>query len=246
MLAEALVYAQSFRSTPPPFRRHLGAAVGLWARGRRQLRAWAPHLANTLGLLDTSIDGIRLRRKLVVLGSGPLFDVPLEALARTFEKVILVDLAHLSTIHPRLRRFENIETEWRDLSAETSPEALGFMTEIADLDWVISVNLVSQLARGASDGRERHVVDSHLDGLAALPCPVTLVTDLDYRVFNRHGVIRDSADLLFGRPAPRGGLRWKWEVAPFGEEAHDTRRVHSVAAWPDWRVAAGSSPDFSE
>ena len=102
------------------------------------------------------------------------------------------------------------------------------------LNWSSAV--VSALA-AAVPGRERQAVDSHLDGLAALACPATLIANLDYRVFNRHGVILESADLMYGRPVPRTGLRWKWEIAPFGEERRHTRRVHYMAAWPDWRVA---------
>jgi hypothetical protein len=237
MLAELFVYAASYRTTPPAFRPHLAEAIGLWARGERQARAWAPHLANSRGLIDTTIDDFGRRGTVVVLGSGSLFDVPVESLARTFARVILVDRIHLSVVRRRIGRYRNVECHWRDLSAASDPEALGFLAAITDLDWVISASLVSQLARAAPAGSERRVVDSHLDELAALPCPVTLITDLDYRVFNRHGVVLDSADLLHGRPVPRGGLRWKWEVAPFGEESRVTRRVHSVAAWPDWRQA---------
>lgn len=236
MLAELFVYAASYRRTPPAFRRHLGEAVGLWARGQRQTRAWAPHLANSRGLIDTSIDDFGSRRTVVVLGSGPLFDLPVESLARTFKRVILVDRIHLSTIGQRVDRYANVERAWRDLSIARNPDALGFLETIEDLDWVISLSLVSQLARGAP-GAERQEVDGHLDKLASLHCPATLVTDLDYRVFNRHGVMLDNADLLHGRPVPRSGLRWKWEVAPFGEEGRHTRRVHSMAAWPDWRHA---------
>lgn len=236
MLAELLVYAASYRPTPPAFRPHLGEAVGLWARGQRQTRAWAPHLANSRGLIDTTIDDLSARRTVVVLGSGPLFDVPVESLARTFNRVILVDRIHLSTVSQRIDRYANVERQWRDLSTAKHADALGFLDAIEDLDWVISLSLVSQLARAAL-GAERQVVDGHLDKLAALPCPATLVTDLDYRVFNRHGVMLDNADLLHGRPVPRSGLRWKWEVAPFGEEGRHTRRVHSMAAWPDWRHA---------
>jgi hypothetical protein len=234
MLAELAVYLRSLGRTPAEFRPHLRDAVGLWARGTRQSRAWAPHLAKARGFIDTAIDELHSRRTVVVLGSGPLFDIPLEALARNFARVVLVDLVHLATTDARVSRYGNIERQWRDLSG---PDGLAFLASIADLDWVISSCLVSQLARAAAEGTERAIVDAHLDGLAALPCPVTLVTDLDYRVFNRHGVVRDSADLLFGREVPRSGIRWKWEVAPFGEEERDSRRVHYVAAWADWRRA---------
>jgi len=237
MLAQLAVYAASYRRTPKASRPHLAAAVKLWGRGVRQTRAWAPHLANARGLIDTTIDDFPVRRTVAVLGSGALFDLPIESLARTFERVILVDRVHLTSIDARIGRYGNVSRDWRDLSPEDNPGALDFLDTITGLDWVISANLVGDLAAAALPGKARLVVDRHLDALGALPCPVTLITDLDYRVFNRHGIILDSADLLHGYPMPRTGLRWKWEVAPFREETRNTRRVHYVAAWPDWRIA---------
>lgn len=237
MLSELIVHAASSRATPPAFRPHVRDAVRYWSRGQRQARAWAPHLANTRGLIDTTIDDLQSRRTVVVLGCGPLFDLPLESLARTFTRVVLVDRAHLSVTGERVARYGNVEQIWRDLSPLSHPAALDFLNEVTGLDWVISTGIVGEMALEAGGRHARTVVDHHLDGLAALPCPVTLIADLDYRVFNRHGVVLDTANLLFGRSVPRSGLRWKWEVAPFGEESRHTRRVHSVAAWPDWRNA---------
>jgi len=238
MLAESLVYALSFPATPRSFRPHLVEAVGLWARGRRQLKAWAAHTAATRGLIDTAIDSVSPRRTVAVLGSGPLFDVPLEALARTFETVLLVDQAHLATIGRRVKRYANVHLQWHDLSTATNPDShLSFLGGVPDLDWVISLNLLSQLGRGAPEGEERAVIDAHLDGLAALPCPATLVTDFCYRLYDREGGVRERLDLLHARPMPPFEQHWTWEVAPFGEESAETRRVHSVAAWLDWRKA---------
>jgi hypothetical protein len=241
MFAEAFVYLRSLPATPAGFRKNLYEAVGLWARGRRQAAAWAPHIANTRGLIDPAIDDFAVRRTVVVLGSGPLFDVPLEALARTFSMVILVDHAHLATTDARVGRYDNVVREWRDLSAATQVGPLAFLNDIPDLDWVISVNLVSQLARAAPAGREREVVDAHLDGLAALTCRTTLVTDVDYRITDNAGSVLENADLLYGRATPRPDLTWKWEVAPFGEESPDRRRVHAVSAWLDWRKAVDAA-----
>src|SRR5215212_6295699 len=104
MLLESLVYARSYWRTPVAFRPHLVDAIGLWARGRRQFRAWTPHLNKTRAVLDTTIDDIASRRTVAVLGAGPLYDVPLESLARTFNRVVLIDLAHLSVTDKRIRR----------------------------------------------------------------------------------------------------------------------------------------------
>lgn len=242
MLAEISVWLMSLAATPPGFRRHVSEAVGLWARGRRQAKAWVPHISQARGIIDTSIDEMASRRSVVVLGSGPLFEVPLESLARTFETVHLVDRAHLWTIRGRTRRYSNIALDWRDLSGANSLDPLAFVREITDVDWVISSNLLSQLANAAPEGTERAQIDAHLAALASLPCRATLITDLNYRIVDNMGEVTEEGDLMYGRELPEPDASWKWEVAPFGEEAPDTRRVHRVAAWLDWRHAAGGVP----
>ncbi len=242
MLAESLVYARSFWRTPPAFRPHLVDAVGLWARGERQFRAWTPHLNKTRAVLDTGIDDIAPRRKVAVLGAGPLFDVPLDSLARTFGEVLLIDVAHLTTTAKRSRTYGNVSRLWRDLAPPGETRPLAFLNEIENLDWVISLNLLSQIGRAAPEGEERTVIDTHLDGLSALGMKVTLVTDIDYRVFDRDGTLIEDVDLMHGRLLPPPESRWLWEVAPLGEEHPDRRRIHAVVAYPDWpRTAAGES-----
>lgn len=237
MLVEALHYATSFLPTPAPFRRHLGEAVGLWARGRRQARAWGLHTGTTATLIERTIATLTSRRTVVILGSGPLFDIPLEALADKFERVILVDQAHLAAARRRAKSHCNVQFQWRNLSAASGRDPLAFLNGIADLDWVVSVNLLSQLAYGAPDGQERRIVDAHLDALVALPCRVSLVTDLTYQIVERTGRVAERFDLLYGRPMPEARDRWNWDVAPFGEEGRDRRRLHAVAFYPDWAVA---------
>lgn len=237
MLAETIVYLRSLAAAPPRFRRNIYGAVGLWARGTRQARAWAQHIANSRGLIDTAIDDIATRRTVAVLGSGPLFDVPLEALARTFERVLLVDHAHLATIDGRVGRYGNVAREWRDLNPVVTAAPLAFLRERPDLDWVISMNLLSQLMSAVPEERQREVLDRHLDDLRELGCRATLIADLDYRTVDSGGRMIEEANLVAGCELPAPDLTWKWEVAPFGEEAPHTRRVHTVGAWLDWRHA---------
>lgn len=234
MLAETIVYLRSLAAAPPAFRRHILGAVRLWARGTRQARAWAQHIANSRGLIDTAIDDIAPRRSVAVLGSGPLFDVPLEALARTFERVLLVDHAHLVTIDKRVGRYPNVERVWRELNPAATADPLAFLREVTDLDWTISIGLLSQLVAAVPEGRQREAVDRHLADLAALPCRATLVADIDYRIVDRDGNLVEEGSLLAGRPMPRPDVTWKWEVAPYGVDAQDSRRVHTVGAWLDW------------
>ena len=240
MLAETIVLLRSLAATPPGFRRYLVESAGLWSRGRRQAKAWAPHIANTRGFVDTTIDEIAQRRTVAVLGSGPLFDVPLESLARTFGNVLLVDRAHLATANRRIRRYDNVRRVWRDLGTGAGPEPLGFLRQVDDLDWVVSLNLVSQLAQAKPEEEARAEIETHLRGLADIACRTTLVTDIGYRTIDRAGNVHEEVDLLRGMALAEPDLRWKWEVAPFGEEGADLRRVHDVAAW----LTAPSVPPF--
>ena len=242
MLAESLVYARSFRRTPAPFRAHLVDGVGLWARGQRQFRAWTPHLKKTLGTIDATIDDITPRRTVAVVGSGPLFDVPIEALARTFDRVLLIDRIHLATTDRRIAAYHNVERVWRDLAPADDPAPLAFLADLPALDWVVSLNVLSQIAHAAPDGGELQTVKRHLDGLAAIDRPVTLITDTDYRIFDRGGTLLEEADLMHGHPMPAPESRWLWEVAPFGEDAPDTRRIHTVFAYPEWHRTVDRGP----
>lgn len=234
MLAELMVHLASRQRTPPQFRPHIADAVRYWSRGQRQSRAWAPHLAKSRSLIDTTIDDIARRRTVAVLGSGPLFDIPLESLARTFRRVILVDRIHLPVIDARLARYDNIELRWHDLATPGEAEKLALLDQLPDLDWVISTGLLAPLAQQAGAAAPA-MIAGHLERLRSLPCPVTLITDLDFRLFNRHGVLLDSGDLMQGCVMPRPGLRWKWEISPFGDPHQHRRRVHSIGAWADWR-----------
>jgi len=238
MIAEALMYARSLPATPAAFRRHLGPAVAYWGHGVRQFRAWTPHLSKMRSLLDTTLDDIPSRRTVAVLGSGPLFDIPIESLARVFDRVLLIDRAHLASIDRRTRRYANIERIWHDLSSG-APHPLAFLNGIAGLDWVISSTLVSELGRNATESTARAAVDAHIDGLSALSCAVTLIADVYTRTMDRAGGLLEEIDLLHGRTLPRPDNRWLWEVAPFGEESPAWRRVHSIAAWPLWRPPPG-------
>ena len=89
----------------------------------------------------------------------------------------------------------------------------------------------------AYGGSARGCSDRHLHGLDALPVPVTLVTDTAYRLVDRRGAEIDRFDLLFDRQLPEPADSWLWRVAPFGEEAPDTQRIHEVAAFTDWHAA---------
>ncbi|MET3584315.1 hypothetical protein ABID21_000407 [Pseudorhizobium tarimense] len=192
---------------------------------------------------------MRRRRTVVVLGSGLLRDVPVGALSRGFDTVVLVDLVHLASVRMWLkaRRFGNVRLFHRDLAGledaldGKQPESLSFLRQVPYLDLVISANLLSQIGVGAERRLEqnndtkraevvRKLIHAHLRDLDALPCSTILLTDASYSVLGRSGKRLESEDLLHGMPVPDADERWPWPVVPFGEQSRDYQVVHDVVA----------------
>lgn len=249
MLAEAIQYAATRLVTPSEFHPYMRSSVGLWSRAGRCRRAWAAHEENCKAFILETMAGMKERRTAVVLGSGLLRDVPVEALAEKFDTVVLVDLVHLASVRTWLKakRLRNIRLISRDLSgfddamAGKVSEPLAFLRQVPYLDLVVSANILSQIGVGAKrrldaehDPRRDEILETlvrgHLDGLAALPCKVALLTDTTYTVTDRGGKILEAADLLCRVPAPEAKRSWTWPVAPYGELGRDIQAVHDVIA----------------
>ncbi len=168
--------AEWFRHLTTPCPPHLKAMgylkelISMEARHRRCREAWASHLRECHDLIGKATEGIP-RRKVTVLGSGLLLDVPIEELAAAFEEVVLVDIMHMPAVEKRVRAFANVELVSADLTGiaeavwehvkegRTSPlpallpvplpDPLAASTADAaphlDSDLVISANLLTQL-----------------------------------------------------------------------------------------------------
>lgn len=170
MLAEVLQYAVTPASRAVHRRGQLAAAVSLWARARRCRTAWAPHEERTRAAILRGMNGAGRTRTAAVLGSGLLRDVPIRELVAMFDRVILVDVVHLTSVRLRVMASGRGKVSFltRDLSgydelvgrerirAATGQDdiggrldPLGFLRRIPDLDFVASANLLSTIGAGA-------------------------------------------------------------------------------------------------
>ena len=249
MIAEALLYAATWPLTGKPHRKFVRYSVNLWSRAGRCAAEWAEHEEMSRNAIRAATADLRQKRTAVVLGSGLLRDVPIEALARAFDTVVLVDLVHLASVRLSAKAHRNIRLIERDLSgydelaAGREPEPLSFLRSVPYLDFVASANLLSQIGRGVkrryeaeaagmpADTVER-LIGAHLAGLSELPCRHCLVTDIAYAVIDRNGRTHEEADPLHGVSRPPAKAAWTWPVAPLGEESRDYKIEHKViAAW---------------
>lgn len=235
----------------------LWESVTLWSRGIRHRKLWAGHHGRCQAVVKDAIMALERRRKVLVLGSGFVRDVPLPELCEAFEEVILVDAVHLQLVRLAMARRRNVRLVTRDLSGIMpwlAGTAQGRTDPIADfvadeaIDLVISANLLSQLAWPVEDWLEedparpprfpvdlpRRCIAWHLEDLGRFKGRVCLLSDVEMTERDRAGKVTDRLDLMRGELLPPPDESWDWVVAPFGEAAKDREYVHRVRAWRDF------------
>lgn len=258
MLREALTWL----TTPAQdWARKLGylhELIAIEARYRRCRSDWQPHLDASRAVIRQAIAQCDRRREAVVYGSGLLLDVPLSDLAEAFERVVLVDAAHLRTSRRKAGRFANVRCVEADVSGVAIGLLLGVgkgsdrlpepgMPDIEDpsrIDLAISANLLTQLpvtplrflsqrlnvAEEALDGYARAIMQAHLDHLLTLDAVRCLITETGNEHIDRDGTVIARHDTLRGLTVPPTGQCWHWTVAPPGELSPDYAVRNIVAA----------------
>lgn len=236
---------------------YLTAAISLRARAARCRGDWAAHEAQCHAIVAVAVEGLASRRTCIVLGSGLMRDVPLPLLARSFERVVLVDIVHLWPIRLKALAHRNVELVSLDLTGSTDlllKRAPGLsdpflrLLDIGDTDLVVSANCLSQLPIGPAviaerrhrsyAGRvpdlERRIVQNHLAGLRRFPCRVCLLTDTVSITVGPDGTVTDRHDLLTGVTLPEPDAHWSWTLAPARETGTGETIVHEARGYIDF------------
>jgi len=250
MLAEALAWLLTPASTTARRMGHLGEAIAIAARHRRCRRAWAPHLAASRAALLASARTAPGHGTALILGSGPLLDVPLRELADLFESVWLVDLVHPWSSRLQARRYANVRLIEHDVTEclvrlPAEPVLPGWLLDEPGIDWVASVNLLSQLPVLPTRWlRARHpemseadvarfgasLMCNHLAWLARFRAPVCLLADVEQTALDAAGKVRAQCEFGALLADWRIEADWRWDLAPPGELAGGGSAHHRVAS----------------
>lgn len=147
---------------------YLSGLIAIQARYKRVAEQWQPHLENSCQLILQAASQTTLCRKVVILGSGLLKDVPVEALAKQFDSVILIDIAHLIGTRYRCMKLDNLVLLEHDITGLAEalisyrqgmslPRPNAQLPNIAlDADLIISCNMLSQLVITPSQYLQQH------------------------------------------------------------------------------------------
>lgn len=251
--------AAAWHLAPMGYRREISGIAGRAAQCRE---AWGPHLEATRRVIETAAQGCARRKTALLVGSGLLLDVPLARLSGAFERVILADIVHPRQTRKQARGHGNVELVQVDVTdiarpvfdhvrkgrrgALPSGRPDHFLDQ--DIDLVVSVNLLSQLAvipcsylrakrpllpRDDLERFERQIVEAHLRWLARFAGRVALITDYEREEQGSDGTLCRK-NILGGLELPPFEEGWTWRIAPRGTVFRDLDVRHKVAACSDF------------
>ena len=237
---------------------------GIGRRGAQCVEAWRPHLDASKRVILGAAKACTSRNSVLVVGSGLLLDVPLDALSATFGRVVLADIIQPRAVRRAAASHGNVELLQLDVTGVAKPvfdyvrrrsrgplprcEVDCLLDRAFDL--VVSVNLLSQLPviPGAylraklpmlppltvADFSSA-VIDAHLDWLARFDCRVVLITDSERTEQGGDGAVQRK-DLLKGVRLPPPEETWTWDIAPRGTVYRDVAVRHRVVAYRNFQL----------
>ena len=115
MLAE--LFAWMTTSCPAAARRlgYLRESIAIEARYRRHAERWRPHLEKLKAIIEEAVSNASRRSRGLVHGSGPLFDIPVDALADAFDVRELVDIVYPTRARQIAAGFANVKLKTSDV-----------------------------------------------------------------------------------------------------------------------------------
>ena len=134
--------------------------LGIRDRFLRESGNWKSHLDNTQRFILEAARKTRNHHAVMVLGSGWLYDVPIDELSQMFESVALVDIVHPEPVKIRTAKLPNVRLVTTDLTGGAVQQAMNLPSFQSFVDWlptaspdlnfdgfdlVVSVNLLNQL-----------------------------------------------------------------------------------------------------
>jgi len=218
--------------------------VSLRFRARRCAKAWQNHVDESHRFIRDHLEKNN-PKSVMIIGSGILMEVPIEAILARAEKVYLVDLVHSSTVRKLARKNPKVQLIEKDISSllgilkkGTGPFQLKNIPwkqlpawDLPKVDWVISANLLSQIPLMISEVLPmtsetyekfaRSVRDQHLERLLEQAPKVLLFADFETRYIDDTNQRIKTESYEVDLRGLRFYREWLWEIRPFRQTSKD-------------------------
>lgn len=227
---------------------YLKEAIAMAARADRCQHEWGEHYQHCKKVINQAIYRAVQHRTALIFGAGSLKDVPLDALSKQFEKVLLVDLVFLKEARHKADKFNNVELIEHDVT-----ESLAWISEGQDwvqapstwlddthIDLVVSLNLITQLPlipvrwllndfkvpEATADIVGKQLIFAHVNYLKQFSGEVCLIADYLDIEFDSKGNEVERFDPWWDVEPPKPEVSWEWEVVPLGEAGKKWQKNH--------------------
>jgi hypothetical protein len=173
----------------------------------------------------------------VIVGSGPLNEIPMAQLVELVDRVILVDVVHPLKVRREWGRHPKVRLEELDVTGVG--EALltyqgGELPSpkpppLPSADFVLSANCLSQLplkprqyveSKASPDALDRFCEDiskAHIEQIEGLRKPHLIISDFETDLLDASGTLIERAQPFFDKNRLQLLNSWLWAVAPKGE-----------------------------
>lgn len=234
---------------------HLHESISLVEREKRCQEYWISHRTHCKNLILKTVEQLKAYGSILVLGSGPLHEIPLIELATIFKKVDLIDVVHLNETKKKYAHLKNvyfIEADVTELESVIHKEkritnTIPTLYLAENYNLVISANLLSQLSyhlryfleKNASTKLTNEELDSfcyqvsfdHYRYITQFRCPVVLITDTETHFIGNNDEVIEVQTPYINFALPAANEEWWWNLAPKPEFSKDFSVKMKVSAF---------------
>jgi len=211
---------------------------GIARRYSREKKTWDDHFNTSKNFI---LESAKTKNKgiVIVLGSGWLFDLPIDDLSNQFKEVVLYDIIHPKQVLHKTKNYDNVRIEKVDITGGLidyfyklaknksliyTRELNTFKLNIPNCDFVISLNIMCQLhiilidylknfniySSKQLDIIAQEIQRSHIE---ILPKNKTcLITDYEEEIYNEDDELVGVNPLLkLDLPEKKFIKKWKWK-----------------------------------
>ncbi|MGZ3788025.1 MAG: hypothetical protein ACXVLQ_05845 [Bacteriovorax sp.] len=255
MILELFTYFRATASKEAKAFGHLYESIAIKERERRCKPYWLAHRTSCKKFIKEAVAKARAHDRVLVLGSGPLHEIPLEDLASTFKRVDLADIVHLKETIEQYKHLKNVHFIQADITELESIihkekkiyNKVPTLFQSESYDLVISANLLSQLSyhlrnfleKKASSKLSEEELDKfcyqvsldHYRYITHFPCPVVLITDIETHLIGKNEELLEVQTPYINFKLPTPQERWWWDVAPIPEYSKKVALKMKVAGF---------------
>ena len=223
---------------------HVYESVAIQKRHERCLTHWKDHINHCQHEILNFINSCPNKNSILILGSGPLHEIPLDDILKLASHVVLVDAIHPKEVLKKYRDNPCVEFIFHDISelendlinGKVQNKVPQLFLDNNNFDIVISANLLSQIPYHIKKYLEKkfkhlsenqidqyciQVAKDHINYLNSFNANILLITDVETNIIYPQQNLIEVETPYHEKLFQKFNREWIWELSPIGEKSWD-------------------------